>query len=72
LEDGSAGCLTGEVFRTLGVDKLLEAGAAAAAGEAFGGGRVLLGDGEDVEAAEGLGVGGEGAVRGGDEDAASE
>ena len=49
--------------------------AAAAAGAAGGAARAcvgcgVFGDDEDVEAGEGLGVGGEGAVGGGDEDAA--
>ncbi len=44
--------------------------AAAAAGRAAGGVLVVFGDDEDVEPAEGLGVGGEGAVGTGDEDAA--
>ena len=53
----------------------VQADAAAAAGGAAGGASAPLlprvfGDDEDVEAGEGLGVGGEGAVGCGDEDAA--
>jgi hypothetical protein len=44
--------------------------AAAAAGGALGGVWVFFGDDEDVEPAEGLGVAGECAVRGSNEDAA--
>ena len=56
--------------------KEVEGDAATAARCAAGGasralvGGGILGDDEDVEAGQGLGVGGEGAVGGGDEDAA--
>ena len=48
----------------------VEGDAAAATGGAAGEIGTILGDDEDVEAGEGLGVGREGAVGGGDEDAA--
>jgi len=70
LQNGSTGGFAGEVFRALGIDEQVQAGAAAAARRAFGGDCVLLGDDEDVEAAKGLGIAGKGSVAGGDEDAA--
>ena len=70
LQNGSAGGFAGQVLRAFGAGELVESSAAAAARRAFGGDGVLFGDDEDVEAAEGLGVAGEGAVGGGDEDAA--
>ncbi len=50
--------------------ELVEPRSAAAARRTLGGGRAFLGDDEDVEPAKGLGVAGEGAVGGGDQDAA--
>ena len=83
LEDGGAGGLAGEVLGTpvwfsgaAGAGEEVHGDAAAAAAGAAGGAAGasvsagVFGDDEDVEAGERLGVGGEGAVGGGDEDAA--
>jgi hypothetical protein len=71
LQDGGAGGLAGEVLGGFfGLIEEVEAHAAAAAAGAFGGVDGIFGDDEDVEARERLGVRGEGAVGGGDEDAA--
>ena len=70
LQNRSARGLPRQVFRAFGADELVQAGTPAAARRAFGGVCVFLGDDEDVQPAERLGVAGESAVRGGDEDAA--
>jgi hypothetical protein len=76
LQDGGACGLAGEVLGGVRAFKKIQRNAASAAGGAAGGaagsiaGCGVLGDDEDVEAGEGLCIGGEGAVGGGDEDAA--
>jgi hypothetical protein len=76
LQDGGACGLAGEVLGGVGALEEVERNAATAAGCAAGGaaravvGCGVLGDDEDIEAGEGLRVGGEGAVGCGDEDAA--
>ena len=76
LEDGGAGGFAGVVLGRVAAFKEVEGDAAAAAtGSARGGSGAfvaagVLGDDEDVEAGERLGVRGEGAVGCGDEDAA--
>src|SRR5580698_5582856 len=74
LEDGGACGLVGEVLGGFCASEEVHGDATASAGGAAGSAagavvaRGVFGDDEDVQAREGLGVGGEGAVGGGDED----
>ena len=70
LEDRLAGGLAGEVLGGLFRLEEVDLDAAAAAGGSARGAVGVFGEDEDVQTRQGLGVAGEGAVGGGDEDAA--